>query len=268
MGIGRAITQAFLREGCACILAARGQEGLQRARDELNEIGPRVEAYRADVSQEGEVEGLFHFVKERFGRADILVNSAGIYGPIGPVTEVDTEKWLRALEINLFGVFLCSRQAIRGMIAQGRRGKIINLAGGGATSPFPRFSAYAASKAAVVRLTETMAHEVKDKDIDINAIAPGPVNTRLLDEVLAAGAAAGEEFYRRSMTQKDEGGVNPELAAQLAVFLASPLSDGLSGRLISAVWDDWRNLPSEIARIAETDLYTIRRITPNKGPVS
>lgn len=265
MGIGRAIAEAFLKEGCQCVLAARGEEVLLRTRDVLSKRGSAVEAYRADVSREAEVEGLFRFASDRFGRVDILANSAGIYGPIGLVTEVDAEEWLRAVEINLFGVFLCSRHAIRSMIAQGGGGKIINLAGGGATSPFPRFTAYAASKAAVVRLTETMAHEVKDERIDINAIAPGAINTRLLDEVLNAGPAAGQEFHRRSIKQKQEGGINPDLAAQLAVFLASPHSNGLSGRLISAVWDDWRNLPAEIGRIAASDLYTIRRITPAKG---
>jgi 3-oxoacyl-[acyl-carrier protein] reductase len=267
MGIGFAIARAFVQEGCNCVLVARGQEALREAKQALGDIGQSVETYVADVSREREVEGLFRFTKERFGRVDILVNSAGIYGPIGTVVEAASAEWLRTLEINIFGVFLCSRYAVREIIAQGRRGKIINLAGGGATLPFPRFSAYAASKAAVVRLTETMAHELGDKGIDINAIAPGPVNTRLLDQVLAAGVAAGEDFYRRSLKQKEEGGTSPELAAELAVLLASPLSDGLTGRLISAVWDEWKALPSDIARIAGTDLYTLRRITPSKGAV-
>jgi 3-oxoacyl-[acyl-carrier protein] reductase len=210
------------------------------------------------------VESLFEFALGEFGSLDILVNCAATYGPIGPVAEIEPAEWLRTLEINLFSVYLCIRCALRTMLKQERGGKIINLAGGGATSPFPRFSAYAASKAAVVRLTETIAHEVRDREIDVNAIAPGPVNTRLLDQVLAVGIAAGEEFYSRSLKQKEQGGVSPELAAELAVLLASPLSDGITGRLISAVWDDWRALPSEIEQIAASDLYTLRRVTPIK----
>jgi NAD(P)-dependent dehydrogenase (short-subunit alcohol dehydrogenase family) len=118
-----------------------------------------------------------------------------------------------------------------------RRGKIINLSGG-SPSPLPNFSAYAASKAAIVRLTETLAQEVEEYNIQVNAIAPGAVNTALTDALLAAGPAAGEEMLAQARRQKEDGGVPPERAAALAVFLASEASDGLSGRLISAVWDD------------------------------
>ncbi len=267
MGIGKTIAEAFLREGCSTVLVARGRETLDGARRELGCIGPAVESFPADVTRERDVSALFEFTFRKFGSLNILVNCAGIYGPIGLTVDVSPEDWLRTLEINLFGIFLCIRYALKAMIKQGAGGKIINLAGGGATSPFPRFGAYAASKAAVVRLTETIAHEVKDRGIDINAIAPGPVNTRLLDQVLAAGVAAGEDFYRHSLKQKEEGGISPELVAELALLLASPLSDGLTGRLISAVWDDWKALPSDIARIAGTDLYTLRRITPSKEAV-
>jgi 3-oxoacyl-[acyl-carrier protein] reductase len=146
------------------------------------------------------------------------------------------------------------------MIRQ-RRGKIINLSGGGATSPLPNFSAYAASKAAIVRLTETLAEEVKGFSIQVNAIAPGAVNTRLVDEILAAGPAAGEEMLARTRRQKETGGVSPEQAAALAVFLASEESDGLSGRLISAVWDDWQNMNGRIDQIMASELYKLRRVT-------
>jgi 3-oxoacyl-[acyl-carrier protein] reductase len=146
------------------------------------------------------------------------------------------------------------------MIRQ-RRGKIINLSGGGATSPLPNFSAYAASKAAIVRLNETLAEEVKGFNIQVNAIAPGAVNTRLVDEILAAGPAAGEEMLARTRRQKETGGVPPEQAAALAVFLASEESDGLSGRLISAVWDDWQSMNSHIDQIMASELYTLRRVT-------
>ena len=127
---------------------------------------------------------------------DILVNNAGVYGPMGPIEENDWEAWVRAIQINLFGTVLMSRAVIP--IFRGQNyGKIINLSGGGATAPLPRMSSYAASKAAVVRLTETLAEELRDAHVDVNAIAPGALNTRLLDEVLAAGPSASA---RRSTT--------------------------------------------------------------------
>src|SRR5437879_12317005 len=132
--------------------------------------------------------------------------------------------------------------------------------GGGAVAPFPRFSAYSASKAAVVRLTETVAEEVKDSGVRINAIAPGAVNTRLLDQVLAAQDRAGQEFYAKALEQKANGGTPPELAAELAVFLASPAAAGITGRLISAVWDDWKSLPNQAQELKRSAMFTLRRI--------
>ncbi len=263
MGIGKAIAMAFLREGCQCVLVSRGEEALAAAVEELRTIGPKVEAFPADVVNEKAVEALVDFTSQEFGAVDILVNCAGIYGPVGPSIDVDTCKWWETLEINLRGTFLCTRLVLRRMIEQGRRGKIINLAGGGAASPFPRLSAYAASKAAVVRLTETLAEETKQYGIDINVIAPGAVNTRLLDQLLEAGEAAGKELLERSLRQKEEGGVSPELAGELAVFLASDRSDGLSGKYISAVWDDWRSLSDRIPEVMHSDIYTLRRLTKN-----
>ncbi len=259
-GIGKAIAAAFLHEGASCLLVARSPDGLEAAVQELSRIGPRVLALRADVGSTQDVRSLTAYALREFGAIDILVNCAGVYGPIGPSAQVDPDAWWDAVRVNLLGTFLCTRSVLPQMLRQGK-GKVINLAGGGASSPFPRFSAYAASKAAVVRLTETLAEEVKGSGVDINAIAPGPVNTRLLDQVLAAGQAAGEEFLDRSRRQKAEGGAPPQKAAQLAVFLASHLSNGLSGRLISALWDDWPQMAARIPEIMASERYTLRRLT-------
>lgn len=258
-GIGKAIARAFLDEGCSCLLVARTPDTLEAAVQELSSIGPRVLGFRGDVGSEADVKALAGYVLRELGSVDILVNCAGVYGPIGPSAEVDPDAWWEALRINLLGTFLCTRFVLPEMLRRGR-GKVINLAGGGASSPFPRFSAYAASKAAIVRLSETLAEETKGSGIDINTIAPGAVNTRLLEQVLQAGEAAGD-FLQRSLKQKAEGGTSPERAAALAVFLASHLSDGLSGRLISAVWDDWQQMATRIPEIAASELYTLRRVT-------
>lgn len=262
VGIGKAIALAFAKEGSHLVLASRTESELEVTKRELESSSSiKVEVFRADVSKPKAVEDLVDFTLAKFNTIDILVNCAGIYGPIGFVTDLDTEKWIEAININLYGTFLCVRAVLPTMI-KNEKGKIVNLSGGGATSPFPRFSAYSASKAAVVRLTETLAEEVKKYNIDINAIAPGAVNTRLLDQVLAAGEAAGKEVLAKSIKQKQEGGVPPERVAELAIFLASSKSDGLSGRLISLLWDNWKEIPQHLDNIMSSDIYTMRRIIP------
>jgi 3-oxoacyl-[acyl-carrier protein] reductase len=192
----------------------------------------------------------------------VLVNNAGIYGPMGRLEEVDWTAWVEAMQVNLFGTAHMCRAILPHLRQQGY-GKIINLSGGGATAPLPRISAYAASKAAVVRLTETLAVELREARVDVNAIAPGPLNTRLLDEVLTAGPdKVGKDFYEKSLKQRDQGGASLDKGAALAVFLASAASDGITGRLLSAVWDDWAHLPERREQLAKSDVYTLRRITP------
>jgi 3-oxoacyl-[acyl-carrier protein] reductase len=262
-GLGEAIAQAFAKEGAGLVLSARDEALLQRVAKSLPcESSQRIECLRADVSRAEDVAAIRECAVRAFGRVDILVNNAGVYGPIGMFEEADWQEWSDAININLFGTVAMSRLVVPLMKRQ-QYGKIINLSGGGATAPLPRFSAYATSKAAVVRFTETIAVELASSHIDVNAIAPGALNTRLLDQILEAGPdRAGEDFYRRSQKQREEGGASLELGAALAVFLASAESDGISGRLISAVWDDWRNFPIHRERIRKSDVFTLRRIVP------
>ena len=147
------------------------------------------------------MERLFATADTIFDTLHILVNNAGIYGPMGPTDEVDFEEWRRAVDINLHGTLLPCRAAMRRFKKTGG-GKIVNLSGGGATNPMPNLSAYAASKAAVVRLTETLALELQPFRVDVNAVAPGALNTRLLDEVIAAGPdKVGAKFYQGALKQ-------------------------------------------------------------------
>jgi 3-oxoacyl-[acyl-carrier protein] reductase len=141
-------------------------------------------------------------------------------------------------------------------------GKIIQISGGGATSPMPGISAYAASKSAIVRFTETLALELADAGIDVNALAPGAMNTRMLDEVLHAGPdRVGQAYYERSLAQQESGGTPPTVGAELALWLASSESDGVTGKLISAVWDPWRDFEAHRDELS-SDVYTLRRIIP------
>ena len=262
IGIGKTIALAFAAEGANLVLASRTKNELEAAKQKIGQFADiKVEIFPTDVSNSEGVKKLFNFTLKEFPNIDILVNCAGIQGPIGLSADVNADEWLETIKINLYGTFLCSKAALPNMI-KNKAGKIINFSGGGAVSPRPRFSAYAASKAAVVRLTETLALEYKEYGLDINAIAPGAVNTRMLDETLKAGERAGKEAQYQSIKQKQEGGVPAEKVAELVVFLASSQSNGLTGRLISFLWDRWRDIPQHLDEVMSSDIYTMRRILP------
>jgi NAD(P)-dependent dehydrogenase (short-subunit alcohol dehydrogenase family) len=264
-GLGKAIAAEFVKAGAGVLLTARNEEMLRAVKHELQALakpGRLVEILRADVSKPADCAATVRRAAELFPDLCVLVNNAGVYGPKGAIEDVDWDEWVAAIEINLFGLVRMCREMIPLLRSRGY-GKIVNLSGGGATNPLPRISAYAASKAAVVRMTDTLAEELKDARVDVNAIAPGALNTRLLDEVIEAGPGkVGKSFYERSLKQQKEGGAPLDKGARLAVFLASRQSDGITGRLISALWDDWQNLPSRRDELTRSDVYTLRRIVP------
>lgn len=264
-GLGRAIAQSCLRQGADLFLCARGAAQLEETRTELQAEAAKdqkVFAKAVDVSSLEQVSDLAQRAIEALPHLTGLVNNAGVHGPKGPIEDVDWQEWVQAIQINLFGTVLLCR-ALMPKFRQQKYGKMVNLSGGGATSPMPGISAYAASKAAVVRFTETLAEECKGVGIDVNAVAPGAMNTRLLDDVLAAGPEkVGAQYYQRLLKQKQDGGAPPSKAADLCAFLLASASDGITGRLISAVWDPWQTLPERRTDLERTDVYTLRRIVP------
>jgi NAD(P)-dependent dehydrogenase (short-subunit alcohol dehydrogenase family) len=264
-GLGLAIATAYVEAGASVLLCARDGEVLERARRQVAaaaDQGQKVLACAADVSSAEDVRRLAEAALDAFPQVHVLVNNAGVYGPMGPIEEVDWDAWTRAVEINVFGSILMCRAFLPHFKAH-RYGKIIQLSGGGATNPLPRISAYAASKAAIVRFAETLAEEVRGDGIDVNSVAPGALNTRLLDEVLDAGPdRVGSAFYERSVRQKEQGGAGLDQGAAISVFLGSAASDGITGKLLSAVWDPWKDLPDRRDDLARTDVYTLRRIVP------
>jgi NAD(P)-dependent dehydrogenase (short-subunit alcohol dehydrogenase family) len=264
-GLGKAIAHAFVLAGANVVLCAREASKLFEVQAELRSLcraDQQVEVVRADISKREEVDQLVSFALAKFPQIHVLVNNAGMYGPKGPIEDVDWDEWVQAIEVNLFGSIMVARSLMPHFRAN-RYGKIIQLSGGGATAPLPFISAYAASKAGIVRFMETLAEEVKEDRIDVNSIAPGALNTRLLDEVLAAGPGrVGELFYERAVRQKIEGGVPLARGAELAVFLASTKSDGITGKLISAIWDPWEHFPEHLDDLKKSDVYTLRRIVP------
>ncbi len=264
-GFGKAIAEEFIAQGANILICARNEQLLEATRLELSKKikgFQNVYACRVDVTDRESLNQLYETAVEKFGTIDILVNNAGVYGPKGAIEEIDWDEWVEAIKINLLGTVLACKIFIPHFKNNGH-GKIINLSGGGATAPLPRISAYAASKAAVVRFTETLSEEVKGTGVEVNCIAPGALNTRLLDEVLEAGMEkVGKTFYERSLAQKQQGGTPLVKGAQLCVFLASDNSNGITGKLISAVWDPWDELPEHLEELKNSDVYTLRRIVP------
>jgi len=264
-GFGLAVARQFVVEGASVAICARDAILLEEVCLELAKATTqgeqKVVSFAVDVSKPDEVEDFVQQVVQDLGRVDILVNNAGVYGPMGEIETIDWNEWVQAIEINLFGSILMSRAALPYLKGQ-RSGKIIQLSGGGATNPMPRLSAYAVSKAGIVRFVETLAEEVREFGIDVNAIAPGALNTRLLEEVLQAGPEkVGEGFYQKSLQQKESGGASLEIGVGLAVFLGSSASDGITGKLISGLWDNWSEWPQHLEELQQSDVYALRRIT-------
>jgi 3-oxoacyl-[acyl-carrier protein] reductase len=264
-GLGAAIAEGFVREGASVLLCARTAAPLAKTTDRLRaaaQPGQTVAAKTCDVTKETDVDELVAEATRLFPHVDGLINNAGVYGPLGPIESVDWDAWKDAIQINLLGTVNPCRAVIP-LFKRRRYGKIVNLSGGGATNPLPRISAYAASKAAVVRFTETLAEEVKDWGIDVNAIAPGVLDTRLTRQLLDAGPqAVGETLYSRINTQAADSDTSMTKAAQLCAYLCSAGSDGISGKLIAALWDPWPTLADRKADLKGSDIYTLRRILP------
>ncbi len=260
-GIGKTVVKSLAEAGCKVVAFSIVSQDLQNTQEELLRDGLHIEIEKVDVSDYEQAQKAINAVAQKFGTVDILVNAAGIYGPIGLFRDNEIKKWSEALQVNLIGTVNCTH-AVLPIMMENKAGKIINFSGGGAVNYFPNFSAYATSKAAVVRFTETVAEELKPHNIQINAIAPGAVNTKLLDESLEAGKdAVGEKFYEKIVNQKREGGDSPQLAADLILFLISDRSFNLTGKLISAKWDSWKDWDeAEIARLKNSSEYNLRRI--------
>ena len=259
-GIGRALTERLLTAGHRVWGLARSEQTALAAT--LPNLFTPV---RCDVSEWNEVERAAATVARAVKSVDAVITCAGLQGEIGRTLEADAPRWSETVRANLDGTFHVLR-AFAPLLAQAeRRAKIVCFSGGGATKPRARFSAYGVAKTAVVRLVETIAEEERGRPLDINAVAPGAINTRLTDEVLALGPeVVGASEFAAAQKQKASGGASLEKALGLVEWLISPASDGISGRLIAAPWDPWPTLDRHAAELADSDIYTLRRITPEE----
>ena len=264
VGFGKALAEKFLSEGANISICSRNEQQLFDTQLELISKFPtqNILAKKCDVSNEQEVKEFVKYSVDVFDTIHVLILNAGIYGPMGSIETVSLEEWKKTIDVNLFGVLLPCRELIP-HFKQNKSGKIIVLSGGGATNPMPNISAYATSKAAVIRFMETLSKELLSYNIDINAIAPGAMSTRMMEQVINAGPdVVGEDFYNKNKNWKQNGATPMELGTNLAVYLSSQESKGITGKLISAQWDNWNNFGQYLDELQNTDIYTLRRIVP------
>lgn len=224
----------------------------------------RFRSFTCDVSEWDEVDQLSRKIASETQRLDAIIICAASQGPVGPAMTLSPESWSATVRVNLDGTFNLLRAFITLLRPEGgARAKVLCFSGGGATKPRANFSAYAASKAGLVRLVETLAEEWREDAIDINSIAPGALPTRMTEEVVRKGAeASGETEIAAARETLSAGTENFERLGRLVDFLLSPKSDGISGKLISAPWDPWEQFGRQRERLQKTDLLTLRRITP------
>lgn len=262
-GLGAAIAQRFAAEGAALVLAGRRRAALEAVAGEIRKSSAKanIAVCPADLAREDDIANLVESATRALGGIDVLANSAGVNGPFGTVDEVDWAAWRAAFEVNFFGAVNLCRLALP-HLRRAARGKIILVSGGGATAPLPKITAYGAAKAALVRYAESLALELGGA-IDVNCMAPGAMKTQLTDEYLEKGKGVlPVDFLARIEKLLADGGMPPGRAADLAVWLASADSNGLSGKLISAVWDPWPFDDAKRKALMAGEAYTLRRVVP------
>jgi NAD(P)-dependent dehydrogenase (short-subunit alcohol dehydrogenase family) len=256
-GIGAAIARALATRGAELVLAARGEKALAQVASSLD--GGPHSILALDVRDEAAWKSAREVIAPK-GSLDAVVTAAARLGPIGPLGSWDIREFRDTLDLNVSGTLLAVLASLEGLrLAQG---SVITFSGGGATAPMPRYDAYAASKAAVVRLTENLATDLAEYGIRANSVAPGFVLTTMHNDTIAAGAdRVGKDYFEKTRSAMSKGGGDsPELAAELVAFLVSDQSRGITGKLLSARWDPWRESEFRERLRSEKDLATLRRI--------
>ena len=254
-GIGKRLALGFAAAGARVGLLARSKAELDLAKLEIEHSGGTALRFRADVRDFEQISAAVDRMRVQMGPVDVLIAAAGIQGPIGPLVSNKLQQWAETIEVNLMGVVRICQTVLPQMIER-RSGKIIVISGGGAAHARPNFSAYSASKAAVVRLVETLAEEVRDRNIQVNCMAPGGTYTSMTDEIIDAGESAGHKEIEDAQNVRLTGGVAPAKQVELALFLASDRSNHISGKLIH-VNDDWKRMRDSNMH---PEAYTLRRV--------
>ena len=259
-GVGRLLGARLAGAGAAVGLIARSADELAAAAGEINRAGGTAAAAVADVADHRAAAAAVSELRHNLGTADILINNAGISGPAGPLWQAQTAEWWRAIEVNLGGAFILSQLALEHMIPAGK-GRIINVTSYAGVYRWPLLSAYAASKAALVKLTETLAEETRPHGVSVFSVDPGLLPIGLGEAALKTSAGRWTPEGRVQRWIRDQlaagRGADPDEAARLIIALASGRADRLSGRHLS-VTDNLDALLPRIDQIERDDLHTLR----------
>ena len=260
-GLGFEIAKNFAGTNVNLILCGRTKKLNLIAKNKLSKIGDKnIFFYNLDISKKRKVDIFFSKILKKFSKIDILINNAGIYGPKGYIHNLNWNEFIKTIDINLVGSIYMVKKILPHFKKKGG-GKIIQISGGGAASSFPFFCPYSISKVGIVRFIENISVEYKKYNIYANSIAPGPINTRMLNQVLKAGpAVVGKNFYYKSLKQLKNGGTDIKKIISLINFLTSSKSDKITGKLISALWDNWGLFNKNLKLLTNSDVGTLRRI--------
>lgn len=258
-GVGRSIALSYAREGAQLALVARSLNELEETARQVQALGAPALVIPTDISDREQVDHMAARVIDRFSTIDVLVNNAAISGPVGPLQDVDPDRWVQVLQVNLFGTYHCCRAVLPTMVKQ-NRGWIISLTSEVDMATYYSMSAYSTSKAAIIRLTEGLARELAHTNVRVNALGPGGIPSRMAEEIRDEAAAAGAYDLSESCRAVAAGERDAtEQATALAVFLACDDSGNMSGKLLSAVLDDLSHLREHVPEIMGSDAYQLRR---------
>jgi len=254
-GVGKRLAIGFAAAGARVGLVARSKPELDLTKLEIEHAGGTALHLRADVCDPDAIRTAAERMRAHWGELDIVICAAAQQGPVGPFAGNPLPAWTETIHTNLIGVAnTCA--AVLGPMLQRRKGKIIALSGGGGAKVRPNFSAYAASKAGLIRFIECLAEEVHSRNVQVNCMSPGGTYTHMTDEILRAGASAGEKELEEAARIRLTGGVAAKRQIDLAMFLASERSNHVSGKMLH-IDDDWRKLET---LTLHPEMYTLRRM--------
>lgn len=264
-GLGKFLARYFYSKNYNIVILARDSRELTNSKKEIEIKGYTniFKTFKCDISKRNQVHKFIEFLKELNFQPNVLINNASIFGPIDLFLKSDFDKWEKTFKVNFFGTAYLTKFIITMMSKNksSKRSKIINIVGGGASKPYPFLSSYATSKASLIRFTEELAEELTKIKIDINCLAPGPMNTRFTDLVLREGKKKlGKQFYQQILNIKNTKGTSFDLTAVMCDFLISKKSNYLTGKYFSSRFDDINYLINNKSQILSSDLFTMRRI--------
>jgi len=257
--LGQRLSMMYLESGFSLILMARkfDDDFTKSLQNKCNK-SQTIDFICCDLLNSNELNEVIMMIKKKYQSLNVLVNNAAIQNPISDIENLDIDDWKMNIELNLnVPVLMCN--TMTPLLKKNSFSSIINISGGGATGPRPDFCAYAASKTALVRFTEIIALELEKYNIHVNAIAPGVMPSQMMKDIITDEKVNDKEKKTANNSITEPFEINGIL--DLFEFLSSEMSAGITGRLISAKWDNWKQWPSNLMELIDKDLYTLRRIT-------